>query len=204
MKCEICHKGDAKVAIHKMIDGRDAELYVCEQCARQECKPVIEISDASGKVFGKIDAKEFERKLSNALFGAIFNVAGHQILDLTDAKCPRCGLPRSEFRKNGRLGCVECYKTFANEVEPMIRDMHRGSVHVGKVPSSVRRDREIVRVTAQLRTAISEDRFEDAAALRDKLNELRGSDASHGATARQPQPGKNGAPRNGGGDGARC
>ena len=30
MKCEICHKGDAKAAIHKMVDGKDTELYVCE------------------------------------------------------------------------------------------------------------------------------------------------------------------------------
>ena len=203
MKCEICHKGDAKVAIHKIIDGKDNELYVCEECARQGPNPVIEISDVSGRVLGKIDRKEFERKLSEALFGAIFNVAGDEILDFTDAKCPRCGMPRSEFRKNGRVGCGECYKVFANEIEPMIRDMHRGTVHVGKVPSFVARDHEISRVAAQLRSAIAEDRYEDAVVLRDRLNELRGSNATHGSTA-QPKTGKNGAPRNGGGDGAQC
>lgn len=203
MKCEICHKGDAKVAIHKIVDGKDNELYVCEECARQAPVPEIAVSDASGHVIGKIDRQEFERKLAEALFGAIFNVAGDEILDLTDAKCPRCSLPRAEFRKNGRVGCAECYKVFANEIEPMIRDMHRGSVHVGKVPSAIVRDHEISRVSAQLRTAISENRFEDAAALRDRLNALRGSDSSSGSTARA-RAGKNGAPRNGGGDGGKC
>ena len=173
MKCEICHKGDAKAAIHKMVDGKDTELYVCEECARREMRPAIEVSDESGNVLGQIDVKELEQKLSNALFGAIFSMAGKDLLDMTEPKCPRCGLPRSEFRKEGRLGCPACYKAFQNEVEPMIRDMHRGTVHVGKVPSAVARDREASRVAAQLRAAIEEQRFEDAAKLRNRLDELR-------------------------------
>lgn len=54
----------------------------------------------------------------------------------------------------------------------MVRDMHRGTVHVGKVPSAVARGRESSRLAAQLRTAIAEQRFEDAAMIREKLAAL--------------------------------
>ncbi|MBR4417427.1 MAG: hypothetical protein IKS67_11690, partial [Victivallales bacterium] len=33
MKCEICHENDAKVAVHRMVDGTEKELYVCQKCA---------------------------------------------------------------------------------------------------------------------------------------------------------------------------
>ncbi len=35
MKCEICHKADAKTAIHRG-ENEEEELYVCQACAKQE------------------------------------------------------------------------------------------------------------------------------------------------------------------------
>ena len=172
MKCEICHRNDAKAAIHKMVGGEDAELYVCEECARRES------SRAAARRSGRddsnsapeIDMEELQEKLSNALFDAILSVAGPDLADMTEPSCQRCGTTLSEFRKNTLLGCPECYRCFSNEVEAMIRDMHRGTVHVGKVPSAVTRGRESARLAAQLRNAIAEQRFEDAARIQAKLD----------------------------------
>lgn len=36
MKCELCHKADAKKAIERLIDGKNEELYVCEECAKED------------------------------------------------------------------------------------------------------------------------------------------------------------------------
>ena len=40
MKCEICHENDAKVAVHRMVDGTEKELYVCQKCAEAGEKAV--------------------------------------------------------------------------------------------------------------------------------------------------------------------
>jgi len=49
--------------------------------------------------------------------------------------CPRCGLGRDEFRKSGRLGCPECYKTFMAELTMAVKAMHHSVQHVGKIPA---------------------------------------------------------------------
>ena len=51
-----------------------------------------------------------------------------------ELKCPRCGFTQADFKKSGRLGCPECYKTFAEGLEGLLKTMHKGTRHVGKVP----------------------------------------------------------------------
>jgi excinuclease UvrABC nuclease subunit len=58
----------------------------------------------------------------------------------------------------------------------MLKNMHRGSVHTGKVPAKLRagrlRSKELVELQASLQKAVEEEHFEEAAALRDKIRNL--------------------------------
>lgn len=38
--------------------------------------------------------------------------------------CPVCGLTLSELSARGRLGCPECYRVFAREVEMAVERLH--------------------------------------------------------------------------------
>ena len=60
-----------------------------------------------------------------------------------EVKCPRCGFTQADFKKAGRLGCPECYKTFAEPLEGLLKTMHKGTRHVGKVPESLRQNRDL-------------------------------------------------------------
>jgi protein arginine kinase activator len=93
-----------------------------------------------------------------------------------EVKCSRCGFTQADFKKAGRLGCPECYKTFAEGLEGLLKSMHKGTRHVGKVPESLRQNRDLSdRLKAlqkKLAKAIEDENFEQAAHLRDEIKQM--------------------------------
>ena len=57
-------------------------------------------------------------------------------------KCPHCGFSQADFKKSGRLGCPECYQTFAEGLAGLLKTMHKGTRHTGKAPEALRASRE--------------------------------------------------------------
>ena len=101
-----------------------------------------------------------------------------------ELECPTCGFAQADFKKTGRLGCSTCYTVFAEPLEGMLKQMHKGTQHIGKVPKALRakldttKQRE--RLNEQLQKAIETENYEEAARLRDQLKELEVVSASEG------------------------
>ena len=47
--------------------------------------------------------------------------------------CPVCGYTWSDFNRSGKFGCGECYKTFQDGSERVLRQIHSTSAHSGKI-----------------------------------------------------------------------
>jgi len=95
-------------------------------------------------------------------------------------RCPKCGSTLEEIVESGRIGCAECYQTFRNELMPTIENIHGKASHVGKRPRAHKRELPektlLQQLQEQLQKAVREEKFEDAAALRDKIRELSGGE----------------------------
>ena len=91
-------------------------------------------------------------------------------------KCPVCGFTQADFKKTGRLGCSACYVTFAEGLSSLLKAMHKGTEHVGKLPERAQRAMELsdrVRtLTKNLEKAVAEENYETAASLRDQIKQL--------------------------------
>jgi len=160
MKCELCKQQKAEVAIKQVVDGEERDLFVCPSCAQRAAGTLV-------------------TSLVEMLLGAAIDL---QLPERDPLVCPGCGLSRPEFRKRARVGCSRCYETFARELAPMLRDMHSGDHHVGKIPSRERVSRTRSDLETALKAAIHDQRYEDAAMLRDRLRNLH-------ATETPPSPG---------------
>lgn len=159
MLCESCNEREATIHLTQVIEGAVKKLHLCEVCAAKsgfDIQSPMSITDILLGMGGKT-AEPAEGELDRA--------------------CPRCHLRRADFKKSGRLGCPECYEAFADELLPLIKVMHRGDQHKGKIPS-----RECVRVkmTAEMATlrqalekAVREENYEEAALLRDRIQECK-------------------------------
>ena len=100
--------------------------------------------------------------------------------------CPFCGTVKSEMLGNIKAGCAFCYEVFSKEIE-LIRKRKFGDFpYTGKVPGSTQALVPVYKTSAitisslslkeakkrLLDIAIKEERFEDAAVLRDEIKEL--------------------------------
>lgn len=90
--------------------------------------------------------------------------------------CRGCGFTLEDFRKVGRLGCPQCYEAFSREISQRLPSMHKATTHKGYIPEGLVKQQalrsQLTGLNADLEKAVSEERFEDAAALRDRINEI--------------------------------
>ena len=91
-------------------------------------------------------------------------------------KCAVCGFSQADFKKTGRLGCSECYVTFAEGLWSLLKAMHKGTEHVGKSPERAQRtialSQQMRSLTENLQKAVAEENYETAASLRDQIKQL--------------------------------
>lgn len=90
--------------------------------------------------------------------------------------CDGCGYTEERLKRTGRLGCAKCYDTFSESIDAMIANMHKGSTHVGKVPSLHKKDslrKQLMELEEDLKNYIKDEKYEEAAKVRDSIAELK-------------------------------
>jgi protein arginine kinase activator len=97
-----------------------------------------------------------------------------------DKICAGCGTTATSLAENGIMGCPSCYSTFF-EMIPIKNQINSEEVKIrGRMPYTVRqkieRAEELSRLSKELRTAVSEENYESAAILRDRIKELKCTD----------------------------
>ena len=159
MLCCICKEREATVHYTKIDGDKVQKVDLCEECSKTK---------------GVNDPVGFE--LADLLLGLGASKEIAESAGGVDLKCPRCGFTQADFKKAGRLGCPECYKTFAEGLEGLLKTMHKGTRHIGKVPESLRQSRELSdrlkTLQKRLAKAVQDENFEQAAALRDEIKQM--------------------------------
>ncbi len=168
MRCCVCKEREAKVHYTQIEAGKTHKLDLCEECAKAKG-----VSDPGG--FGL--ASEADMVLGLGAGQEIEQAAAGGIL-----KCSRCGFSQADFKKAGRLGCPECYKTFAEPLAALLKGMHKGTRHIGKTPESQKPVREqsdkVKQLQKRLAKAVEAEDFEQAAMLRDEIKQAGARHAS--------------------------
>ena len=159
MLCSICNEKPATVHLTQIVGEKMQKLDLCEDCAKAKG-----VNDPSGFA------------LADLMLGLGASQEIEQAVGGVETKCPRCGYTQADFKKSGRLGCSECYKTFAEGLAGLLKTMHKGTRHVGKVPEALRASREqsdrLKTLQKKLEKAVKAENYEDAAKLRDEIREV--------------------------------
>lgn len=162
MLCDACKCNDATVFLTEILEGKMRKVNLCEACSKEK---------------GVQDPTAFA--LADLLHG--IGAAEEIEKGAPTQKCPVCGFTQADFKKSGRLGCSACYVTFAEGLGSLLKAMHKGTEHVGKLPQRAHRELErtdqMRSLQDDLQKAVAEENYEDAAALRDKIRQLEGEGA---------------------------
>ena len=159
MQCSNCKEKPATVHLTQIVGDKMQQLDLCEDCAKAKG-----VNDPGGFA------------LADLMLGLGASQEMEQSSGGVEIKCPRCGFTQADFKKSGRLGCPECYKTFAEGLEGLLKTMHKGTRHAGKVPEALRESREqsdrLKMLQKKLAKAIDDENFEQAACLRDEIKQI--------------------------------
>ena len=154
MNCQRCSKKATLHITEILGEDRFEEVHLCEDCAKkylndsQPLKPHKVGGDAAADI------------------------------EEADKQCEVCGLKFVEFRNLGRLGCPHDYDAFKDDLLPLLESVHNDTRHVGKAPRRLPRAKagqvELTNLRRALQQLVTDEKYEDAARIRDRIRDLEG------------------------------
>lgn len=164
MKCQHCNNNEATTYIKKNINGNTTEMHLCSKCAEE---------------LGVMDEFSSESFFNDTFFGNLLGMGIPSMNILSGIEhCEYCGSTFNDIVKNGKVGCANCYSKFEDKLASSIIKMHGRTKHIGKNISYTEEnptqitESESQKLKKALKLAVEEQRFEDAAVLRDKIKEI--------------------------------
>ncbi len=158
-KCGRCSK-PAVLHITELRQGEVQALHLCETCAKQYLSQSPEEQEQAPP-------------------GASSD-AENDLEEIDQLDCPNCGISFKEFRAGGRLGCPHDYTVFEDELLPLLENIHGETEHCGKVPKrapdSSQRQFKLIKLRTDLRSAIEQEHYEEAARIRDEIQAITSHD----------------------------
>jgi protein arginine kinase activator len=160
MLCENCGKNEAAIHLTQIQNNEMTTRHLCEGCA--------EGMGLSSGTSASAPLADFIAQMGKGMLSETVSSVG---------TCPACGLSLADFKKTGRLGCARCYSVFDTSLRGLLRKLHGGTQHSGKVylpphPSESDRTARIVSLRRSLSRAVESEDFERAAGLRDQIRRL--------------------------------
>jgi len=190
MLCEKCNKHEANVKYTEIINGEKKEMMLCEECSHKLGLDNVSFNmpiDFSSFFGGLLEDEMYNEQEFMPLFKKV-----------KELKCDNCNMTYDEFVNKGKFGCPECYEVFSSKIDSILNRLHGSNKYLGRKAlkstvdksevtnnSEVNEENEIKnekredlkeskldKLQSNLKKAIAEERYEDAAKLRDEIKEI--------------------------------
>ena len=164
MLCDNCNERPAAIHLTQIEGSEVTTAHLCEQCAAEK-------GIQAGAAVTKLPLSGFVASVGQGAAAALPP-------DADAGSCGFCGGTLQDFRETGRLGCAHFYATFEQHLRELLRRIHGGHHHTGKLYlSAAPADpddpaRHVEELREQLRRAVEAENFEAAAELRDRIKAL--------------------------------
>lgn len=183
MLCENCGNNEATVRYTQIINGVKKQMNLCHECA--ESLGIDNISFNMPIQFSNFLGDMFDDGMNDFL---------PSLIKQDTLLCDKCKMSYEDFIETGKFGCDECYNTFSNKVDALLKNIHGVNRHVGRNGRLVlnrQKDRpteeitkeqvnisdnsiegKLLKLKEKLKNEVKEERYEDAAKTRDEIKKL--------------------------------
>lgn len=156
MLCNNCNKNIATFHYKKIVNGEKTEINLCSDCALE-----LGYMEHNHDVFD---------------FGSVLN----EFLGIESQPrsfvCKTCGMDYNTFKKTGKIGCEGCFAQFEKMIDDILPSIQAGKTHTGKKITENSEEflakKKLDELKLNLKKAISDERYEDAALIRDEIKKL--------------------------------
>jgi protein arginine kinase activator len=170
MFCERCKNIEATIHLTEIIKDVKSELHLCENCAREIGlnSKLSNFSLSIPEMLSFLDIDEVDEFVNGSV-------------------CKSCGMSFVDYSRESKLGCPDCYRYLGESLKSVIAGYHGAEKHTGKHPNnpvgitSVTYEKPLVAANPKksmeelknlLNRAVVDERYEEAAQLRDKIREM--------------------------------
>lgn len=169
MQCQRCKQQAATIHLTEISHGQRQETHLCEFCAQEQGLAIqnqVPINELLSTLLASQSAQSTDGKTTSAD-------------EIPPAlTCPACGMTLDQFRKGTLLGCPADYEVFREPLMKIIEKAQAGhTTHRGKVPARAPSDSKlhvkILNLRHELQAAITNENYEKAAELRDRIEHLQ-------------------------------
>ena len=167
MKCQSCGKKEATVRYFENINGDKQELHLCSDCAQN------------------LGFTSFSN-----IFSPLFaSLQGYNLIEKPET-CEHCGYDFKDYLDTGYFGCPKCYESFEDKLDDLFMKLQGKSRHITSSKpkkhllkklkdeknekSDVKENNDVGDLKRQLADLVKQERYEEAAVLRDKIKDLEG------------------------------
>ena len=176
IQCDVCQAKEAEVFLTQIVGGKMQKVNLCKSCSKDRG-----VDDPTGFALTELLSglgTSTETEQPQVVHGGSETGASETTTVVAATKCPVCGFTQADFKKTGRLGCSECYQTFSESLGSLLKAMHKGTHHTGKMPAALARRKEVTErmktLQDDLQKAVRDEDYENAASLRDQIKRLSG------------------------------
>lgn len=162
MLCENCNHNKAVLSVKEILLGQEKNTFYCESCAIEK---------------GFSDVLYSHHLHMESLITSLLEQDKHlEEIDWKEKIC-NCGYTLDDFKKNGILGCPQCYVTFKPVIMNLFDQLFGTHEHIGKIPARMKRHIQMLKqlelFNAELEEMLKNENYERAAYLRDRIKELK-------------------------------
>lgn len=159
--CDRCGKNEAAIHLTQIQNNEMKTRHLCDGCAA-----ALGLDAGVGSAHAPL--ADFLAQMGKAIAPETAAAAG---------TCPSCGLTLADFKRTGRLGCARCWTAFEGSLRGLLRKLHGGTQHTGKVylppdPTEADRAARVAALRRSLQRAVDAEDFERAASLRDQIRRM--------------------------------
>ncbi len=190
MLCQKCNKNEANVKYTEIINGEKKEMMLCEECSHKLGLDNINFNmpiDFSSFFGGLLEDDDY----NSAEFMPLFQKA-------KELKCDNCNMTYDEFINQGKFGCEKCYDVFSSKIDTILKRLHGSNKYLGRRPLTTTlknneekqdlksksnnkektnsEDNKLDKLQKDLKKAIADERYEDAAKIRDQIKTIKTRD----------------------------
>ena len=177
--CQNCGKNEVTFKYTQIVNGVKKEMNLCDKCARE-----LGLKDMSFSM--PISFSNFFSDFFNDYNDSLLtSFIGTQV-----STCKTCGTTFDDFINSGEFGCSNCYDLFEDRISPILKNLQGATRHIGrgyrklnpiaddnnvenaaKTVKEEKKENKLEKLQKDLQKAIKDERYEDAAKIRDQIKE---------------------------------
>lgn len=177
MLCDNCGKKEANVRYYTNINGVEKQMNLCEECSQK-----LGVTDFSFDM--PIDFSSFFSDFLEDFSNSSFLKMPEEL------RCKGCNSTFEEIAREGKFKCPKCYETFEDKIDLIMNKIHGSNRHIGRIGKitndevqnvenvkqtkieNEKSNNKIENLKNKLKDLVKEEKYEEAAKVRDEIKKL--------------------------------